>query len=80
MGLKPLEFYSISPKEFSLMVEGFRRRRLDEYRLNRNIMYVMVKLWSSKPVNDPNDLWELDERTETKDDELAKLFESIKNG
>ena len=43
-------------------------------------MYVMVKLWSSKPVNDPNDLWELDERTETKDDELAKLFESIKNG
>ena len=73
-----MEFAEISPKQFSLMLEGFKRKRLDEYRLNRNLMFVMVKLWSSKPINDPNDLWELD-REEKSEDEIEKLFEALRN-
>lgn len=82
MGLRPVEFYSVSPKEFVLMAEGYRNRRKDEYRLNRNIIFVMQKLWSAKPVNDPNQLWELDEKQERGDD-VARLFEELrkkKNG
>ena len=41
-------------------------------------MFVMVKLWSSKPINDPNDLWELD-REEKSEDEIEKLFEALRN-
>jgi hypothetical protein len=86
MGLKPIEFYSVSPKEFWLMAEGFRAKRLDEYKLNRNIMYIMVKLWSSKPVNSPKELWDLgDEDTKMTDDEAKMLAEhfaklNAKNG
>jgi hypothetical protein len=78
MGLKPVEFYSISPVEFGLMVEGYRKRRIDEYKLNRNIMFTMVKLWSSKPVNSPKDLWDLGDEEVGSDEELAKLFEAVK--
>ena len=79
MGLKPVEFYSISPREFNLMVEGFRNRRIDEYRLNRNLMFTMVKLWSSKPPSSPQELWDLgDAPSEVQDDEVAKLFEALK--
>jgi hypothetical protein len=78
MGLLPIEFYSISPIEFHLMVEGYRNRRKDEYKLNRNILFVMQKLWSSKPVNDPNQLWQLDETEETSEDEIDKLFDELR--
>jgi len=61
-----------------LMVEGYRNRRKDEYRLNRNILFVMQKLWSSKPINDPNQLWELDEKEESSGDEIEKLFEELR--
>lgn len=79
MGLTPVEFYSISPREFELMLEGFRRRRIDEYRLNRNLMFVMVKLWSSKPVNSPEELWDLGDKKETSEEEIEKLFEALRN-
>lgn len=79
MGLTPVEFYSISPREFELMLEGFRRRRIDEYRLNRNLMFVMVKLWSSKPVNSPEELWDLGDKQETSEEEIDKLFEALRN-
>jgi hypothetical protein len=80
MGLMPVDFYSVSPKEFMLMAEGYRARRIDDYKLNRNIIFMMARLWSSKPPNSPNDLWDLgDEVVQSSDDELAKLFEAVKN-
>ena len=80
MGLKPVEFYSVSPREFSLMVEGFRNRRIDEYRLNRNLMFTMVKLWSSKPPSSPSELWDLGDApsSDVQEDEIKKLFEAVK--
>lgn len=38
----------------------------------------MQKLWSSKPVNDPNQLWQLDETEETSEDEIDKLFDELR--
>jgi hypothetical protein len=35
-------------------------------------------LWSSKPINDPNQLWELDEKEESSGDEIEKLFEELR--
>lgn len=80
MGLRPHEFYQISPAEFRLMSEGFRNARVDQYRQNRNLMYIMAKLWSSKPPARPQDLWELpgDEGEAVGEDEVAKLFEALK--
>lgn len=79
MGLLPVEFFSIAPRDFAMMLEGYREQRKDEYRLNRNILFVMQKLWSSKPVNDPEQLWSLEEKKQVGEDEIAKLFEALKN-
>jgi hypothetical protein len=74
MGLTPNEFCACSPRDFALMVEGYKSRRLDEYRLNRNLMFVMVRLWSSKPPSSPNQLWDLgDEDGQLEQDEVKKI-------
>ena len=78
MGLKPLEFYSISPREFDLMVEGFKNRQLTEFKLNRNILFTMARLWSDKAPKSPKDLWDLGDEDEIKEDEIGKLFEALK--
>lgn len=79
MGLKPKEFYSISPREFGLMIEGFKNRQLTEFRLNRNILFIMARLWSDKAPKTPKELWDLgDEEEKTNEDEIAKLFEALK--
>lgn len=79
MGLLPVEFYQVSPREFVVMVEGYRNRRIDEYKLNRNIIFMMARLWSSKPPNRPEELWDLGDKEETDEDEVAKLFEALRN-
>ena len=38
----------------------------------------MQKLWSSKPVNNPNELWELDEVQEQSEDEVKRLFDELR--
>jgi hypothetical protein len=72
MGLTPHEFCGMSPKDFSLVVEGYRRRKLDEYKLNRNLMFIMARLWSSKPPNNPKELWDLGDEDNRISDEQAK--------
>ena len=61
------------------MVEGYRNRRLDDYKLNRNLMFMMARLWSSKPPSKPEDLWDLGDSSEPQEDEVAKLFEALRN-
>jgi hypothetical protein len=86
MGLTYTDFVNTSPRVFSLMAEAYRRRKLDEYKLNRNLMFIMVKLWSSKPPNSPKELWDLgDEDTKMTDEEAKMLAEhfaklNAKNG
>jgi hypothetical protein len=82
MGLRPQEFYAISPRDFELMAQGFKNGRVDQYRQTRNIMFTMAKLWGSK-INTPAELWELpgdrDVLEGKSDDELKKLFEWLKD-
>lgn len=80
MGLKPKEFYDLSPNEFNLMVKGLQRQRLDQYKLNRNILFIMTKLWAKDGPKNPEDLWDLGDKQEQDEDEIKKLFEALKNG
>lgn len=81
MCLKPKEFYALSPKEFDLMVKAFRNKRIEEYKLNRNILFVMVRMWGGKDSpSKPEDLWDLGDKVEVNDDEISKLFEALKDG
>lgn len=78
MGLKPIEFYNISPLEFSLMVEGHKNKTLTEFKLNRNIVFMMARLWGTNVPKDPADFWDLGDKVEQDEDEVAKLFEQLR--
>ena len=80
MGLRPVEFYSISPVEFELMVQGFRNSRIDSYKQTRNLMFTFAKVMGSN-INSPDDLWQLDdkEQVEESDDEILKLIRETKS-
>lgn len=80
MGLKPKEFYELSPKEFNLMAKGYHRNRLDNYKLNRNILFIMVRLWGKDAPSKIEDFWDLGDKEETDEDEIKKLFEALKDG
>ena len=80
MGLKPVEFYSISPVEFQLMVDGFRNSRKDRYRQTQYLMFTFAKVMGSN-INSPEDIWALDdkEQVEESDDEILKLIRETKS-
>lgn len=78
MGLKPIEFYSVSPLEFSLMVEGHKNKTLTEFKLNRNIVFMMARLWGTNVPKDPAEFWDLGDKVEQDEDEVAKLFEQLR--
>lgn len=78
MGLLPYQFYRISPLEFGLMAQGYKNRQVMEMKLNRNVIYTMAKLWGSNTPNDPADFWDLGDKVETDMDEVAKLFDALR--
>ena len=80
MGLRPVEFYSISPVEFELMVQGFRNSRIDSYKQTRNLMFTFAKVMGSN-ISSPEDIWALDdkEQVEESDDEILKLIRETKS-
>ena len=78
MGLTPLEFYSMSPIEFALFTEGYNNRRLMEFKLNRNIVFTMARLWGSNIPKDPAEFWDLGDKEVQDDDEVGKLFEQLR--
>lgn len=78
MGLKPIEFYAISPIEFSLMAEAYKNRTLTDFRLNRNIVFMMARLWGTNVPKDPAEFWDLGDKVESSDDDVAKLFDEIR--
>ena len=80
MGLRPVEFYSISPVEFQLMVQGFRNSRIDSYKQTRNLMFTFAQVMGSN-ISSPEDIWALDdkEQVEESDDEILKLIRETKS-
>lgn len=78
MGLLPVQFYNLSPLEFSLYAEGFKNKRLTEFRLNRNIVFMMARLWGKDVPKDPADFWDLGDKEEVNEDEIAKLFDELR--
>lgn len=78
MGLKPIEFYSMTPIEFTLMSEAYKNRTLVEFKLNRNIIFMMARLWGSNVPKDPADFWDLGDKEVANEDEVEKLFEQLR--
>lgn len=72
----------MSPRHFSLMIEGYNDSKVDTYRVARILMFTMVKLWgdSKSGPKSPEQLWPLpgDEKDNGLDqDEIKKLFERL---
>lgn len=72
----------MSPRHFSLMIEGYNDSKVDTYRVARILMFTMVKLMgdSKNGPKSPEQLWPLpgDEKDNGLDqDEMKKLFERL---
>lgn len=73
----------MSPRHFSLMMQGHQNRRVDDYRQTRLLMFTMVRLMGdpkSAPKT-PEALWSLpgDEHKQVgmSDDEARELFKRL---
>ena len=79
----PNQFYSISPREFSLMLDGHQRKKIDNYKLTRLLMYTMVRLHGDPKTapKSPEALWKLpgDDESEgvVTDDDIKELFKRL---
>lgn len=72
----------MSPRHFSLMIEGYNETKVDTYRLTRMIMFTMVRLLgdSKSGPKSPEALWSLPGDSKNNDldqDEIKKLFERL---
>lgn len=81
--LKPNEFYSYSPRQFSLAITGYNDKIVDEYRRIRLIMFTMVKLHGDPKTSpkSPEALWPLpgDPDASVKEDELKDFYNRYQN-
>lgn len=55
IGLKPDEFWRLTPREYEDVVDGYRARQQDEYRRAAWMVHYIVAAW----VKDPPDIDEL---------------------
>lgn len=74
----------MSQREFSLMVDGYQDKKIDNYRQTRMLMFTMVRLWSSKGPKTPEQLWELPgDNPGMSDEEIKEIterFARLKDG
>lgn len=81
MHLLPREFFEMSPRHFSLMLKGHKERRIDDYRLARMIMFMMVRLLgdSKSAPKTLEALWPLpgDEQEKPTDEEYREIFNRL---
>lgn len=81
--LLPNDFYSMSPRHFSLMIKGHQEKKIDNYRQTRLLMFTMVKLHGDPKTSpkSPEGLWELpgDESNQIglKDDDIKEIFKRL---
>jgi len=85
MMLLPRDFFGMSPKHFSFMMDGYREKRNDSYRQTRLLMFTMVRLMADPKTapKSPEELWPLPGEQSTKqisDDEIRELFKRLGNG
>jgi len=73
----------MSPRHFSLMMQGHQNRRVDDYRQTRLLMFTMVRLMgdSKTAPKTPEALWSLpgdeDKQIGMSDDEARELFKRL---
>jgi hypothetical protein len=78
----PNDYYSMSPKNFSLMAKGFEDKKVDSYRQTRLLMFTMVRLMGDPKTapKTPEALWELpgdDNKSGMSDDEMREIFKRL---
>lgn len=82
MRLLPRDFFNMSPRHFSLMIDGYNETKVDTYRVARILMFTMVKLLgdSKSGPKSPEALWPLpgdNDPNKIDEDEVKKLFERL---
>ena len=78
----PYDYYSMSPKNFSLMAKGFEDKKVDSYRQTRLLMFTMVRLMgdSKTAPKTPEALWELpgdENKSGMSEDEMREIFKRL---
>jgi hypothetical protein len=79
----PNDFYNISPRHFSLMLDGYQNKKIDEYKQTRLLMFTMVRLMGDPKTapKSPNALWQLpgdeDDDNTLSDDDIKDIFKRL---
>lgn len=78
----PNDYYSMSPKNFSLMAKGFEDKKVDSYRQTRLLMFTMVRLMGDPKTapKTPEALWELpgdENKSGMSEDEMREIFKRL---
>ena len=78
----PNDYYSMSPKNFSLMAKGFEDKKVDSYKQTRLLMFTMVRLMGDPKTapKTPEALWELpgdDNKSGMSEDEMREIFKRL---
>lgn len=78
----PDKFYAISPRHFSLMLNGHNDAKVDQYRLVRILMFTMVRLMGDPKTapKTPEQLWELpgdEEVNKIDEEEYKEIFKRL---
>lgn len=71
----------MSPRHFSLMLNGYQDKQVDTYRQTRLLMFTMVRLMGDPKTapKSPEALWELpgDEKQGMSEDEMREIFKRL---
>lgn len=77
----PNDFFSMSPRHFSLMLNGFKQKKVDQYKQTRLLMFTMVKLMGDPKTSPktPETLWPLpgDEDPKVDEQEYREIFKRL---
>ena len=78
----PNDYYSMSPKNFSLMTKGFEDKKVDSYKQTRLLMFTMARLMGdpkSAPKT-PEQLWKLpgdEDIAEINQEDYREIFKRL---
>lgn len=71
----------MSPRHFSLMLNGFKQKKVDQYKQTRLLMFTMVKLMGDPKTSPktPETLWPLpgDEDPKVDEQEYREIFKRL---
>jgi len=71
----------MSPRHFSLMLKGYKEKKVDDYKQTRLLMFTMVRLMGDPKTapKTPEALWQLpgDEEQKPSDEEYREVFNRL---